>query len=156
MHVGQWTGLNKWTDVGAKGVPLFFILSGYLAMVSCHRIFKHGWHVKDYYIGRAKRILPMYYWALFLDYIYSIYMYHSQGLSIPEIFNFFKGPCGIRYIRYVFFCNMYYHQIILHGGIIDLHYGQWVHLLFFIYVRLWFIKYLINFGKFLALQFFLC
>lgn len=124
VHVGQWTGLNKWTDVGAKGVPLFFILSGYLAMVSCHRIFRHGWHVKDYYIGRAKRILPMYYWALFLDYIYSIYMYHSQGLSIPEIFNFFKGPCGIRYIRYVFFCNMYYHQIILHGGIIDLHYGQ--------------------------------
>ena len=39
VHVGQWTGLNKWTDVGAKGVPLFFILSGYLAMVSCHRIF---------------------------------------------------------------------------------------------------------------------
>lgn len=24
VHVGQWTGLNKWTDVGAKGVPLFF------------------------------------------------------------------------------------------------------------------------------------
>lgn len=46
VHVGQWTGLNKWTDVGAKGVPLFFILSGYLAMVSCHRIFKHGWHCK--------------------------------------------------------------------------------------------------------------
>ena len=21
VHVGQWTGLNKWTDVGAKGVP---------------------------------------------------------------------------------------------------------------------------------------
>ena len=124
VHVGQWTGLNKWTDVGAKGVPLFFILSGYLALVSCHRIFSMDGTVKDYYIGRAKRILPMYYWALFLDYIYSIYMYHSQGLSIPEIFNFFKGPCGIRYIRYVFFCNMYYHQIILHGGIIDLHYGQ--------------------------------
>ena len=124
VHVGQWTGLNKWTDVGAKGVPLFFILSGYLAMVSCHRIFSMDGTVKDYYIGRAKRILPMYYWALFLDYIYSIYMYHSQGLSIPEIFNFFKGPCGIRYIRYGFFCNMYYHQIILHGGIIDLHYGQ--------------------------------
>ena len=103
VHVGQWTGLNKWTDVGAKGVPLFFILSGYLAMVSCHRIFSMDGTVKDYYIGRAKRILPMYYWALFLDYIYSIYMYHSQGLSIPEIFNFFKGPCGIRYIRYVFF-----------------------------------------------------
>lgn len=96
VHVGQWTGLNKWTDVGAKGVPLFFILSGYLAMVSCHRIFSMDGTVKDYYIGRAKRILPMYYWALFLDYIYSIYMYHSQGLSIPEIFNFFKGPCGIR------------------------------------------------------------
>ena len=79
VHVGQWTGLNKWTDVGAKGVPLFFILSGYLAMVSCHRIFSMDGTVKDYYIGRAKRILPMYYWALFLDYIYSIYMYHSQG-----------------------------------------------------------------------------
>ena len=77
VHVGQRTGLNKWTDVGAKGVPLFFILSGYLAMASCHRIFSMDGTVKDYYIGRAKRILPMYYWALFLDYIYSIYMYHS-------------------------------------------------------------------------------
>ena len=83
-------------------------------MVSCHRIFKHGWHVKDYYIGRASYFANVLL-ALFLDYIYSIYMYHSQGLSIPENFNFFKGPNGIRYIRYVFFCNMYYHQIILHG-----------------------------------------
>ena len=50
VHVGQRTGLNKWTDVGAKGVPLFFILSGYLAMASCYRIFSMDGTVKDYYI----------------------------------------------------------------------------------------------------------
>lgn len=125
VHVGQWTGLNKWTDVGAKGVPLFFILSGYLAMASCHRIFSMDGTVKDYYIGRAKRILPMYYWALFLDYIYSIYIcIIVKDLTLLKFLIFFMVLVESGILGMCFSCNMYYHQIILHGGIIDLRYGQ--------------------------------
>lgn len=104
VHVGQLTGVNNYTEIGAKGVLLFFIISGYLAMSTCQRLFENeGGRVIDYYIDRVKKIIPLYYWVLFLEYIYSIYMYYSQGMEITDIFELFHGPCGLNYFRYVFF-----------------------------------------------------
>ena len=56
VHTGQKVGLGDAAAVGAQGVQLFFVLSGYLAAASLSR------HPEPlpYYQRRIRRILPLY------------------------------------------------------------------------------------------------
>ena len=63
VHTGQKVGLGDAAAVGAQGVQLFFVLSGYLAAASLSR------HPEPlpYYQRRIRRILPLYW--LILPYV---------------------------------------------------------------------------------------
>ena len=60
VHTGQKVGLGDAAAVGAQGVQLFFVLSGYLAAASLSR------HPEPlpYYQRRIRRILPLYWLVL--------------------------------------------------------------------------------------------
>lgn len=85
IHVGQYAGFDF--SVGAKGVQLFFILSGYLAYASLEKD-----NTKKYYIKRACRILPTYWFCLILLYVTDL----LTG----------KAQCGVGFLRYVFMVHM--------------------------------------------------
>ena len=55
VHTGQKVGLGDAAAVGAQGVQLFFVLSGYLAAASLSR---HP-ELLPYYQRRIRRILPL-------------------------------------------------------------------------------------------------
>lgn len=92
VHIGQKVGFNA--SVGAKGVQLFFVLSGYLI---CFSIEKYS--LKTYIKKRIYRIVPTYWIVLILDYIWDIIRY-SRTMPLAEVF---AGPCSFRYLRYFFF-----------------------------------------------------
>jgi peptidoglycan/LPS O-acetylase OafA/YrhL len=100
VHAGQTAGLDRVTRFGANGVQLFFILSGYLGMVSLAR----GISVRQYYRGRAARILPLYWLILIVRYLCDFLRYLTHGMGPAAIL---AGPCGVRYLRYVFFLQMW-------------------------------------------------
>ena len=104
VHAGQYVGesVMQYTGIGAKGVTLFFILSGYLAMESYKRISQNG-NALDYYKNRIKRILPPYYFILIFEYIVNLQLYHTYGYSYSQIFEPVNGVCGLKYLRYFFF-----------------------------------------------------
>lgn len=95
VHIGGRVGLPF--DIGAKGVPLFFMLSGYLAYVTLSR----GVSVKEYYYRRCKSILLPYYFCLFLRYLMNLVLAFKNDM-LPEAF-VGNGSCGPIFIRYVFF-----------------------------------------------------
>ena len=106
VHAGQYVNENvkQYTGIGAKGVTLFFILSGYLAMESYQRI-SHNGNAIDYYKNRVKRILPQYYFILIFEYIVNLQLYHTYGYSYGEIFEPLNGICGLKYLRYFLFLH---------------------------------------------------
>lgn len=75
--------------LGAYGVALFFVISGYLGYESVNRCDS----VKSYYYKKAIRILPVYYVSLLLTFIYNCFIIKIQ-------------PVDIKWIRYIFFTNM--------------------------------------------------
>lgn len=79
--------------LGQKGVLLFFILSGYLAVSSLD---KDG-SIFQYYKNRAIRILPTYYFCLLIIYI--------SDLFYQILKNSYTGQCGIKFLRYIFFIH---------------------------------------------------
>lgn len=86
-------------DFGAKGVQLFFVLCGYLAFES---LSKNG-SCKIYYKKRLQRILPTYYVCLLLLYMEDIVL----SIYTSPISDIFKGQCGYRFLRYVFFLQTF-------------------------------------------------
>ena len=96
VHIGQHIG--KDFSVGAMGVQLFFIISGYLAFAT----------IKDkspleYYKTRLIRIIPTYYFCLVLLYLEDIIIaVHDNNLT--EIF---YGQCSVRFLRYAFFLQCF-------------------------------------------------
>lgn len=95
VHIAQWAGFEF--TVGAKGVQLFFILSGFLTFHSLERE-----KTIDYYKKRIVRILPTYYFTLCMLYLLDAMEYiHSTGTMA----GLFSGQCGIRFLRYVFFVH---------------------------------------------------
>ncbi|SKC08600.1 Peptidoglycan/LPS O-acetylase OafA/YrhL, contains acyltransferase and SGNH-hydrolase domains [Lachnospiraceae bacterium] len=96
VHIGQYIG--KDFGVGAKGVQLFFVLSGYLAFSSVQNK-----TVLQYYKSRLIRILPTYYFCLILIYFKDIVKAIHEG-TLSEVF---KGQCGIGFFRYVFFIHCF-------------------------------------------------
>ncbi|WP_027218040.1 acyltransferase family protein [Butyrivibrio fibrisolvens] len=97
VHVGQHIGENF--DVGAKGVQLFFILSGFLAFASLDSEAS----AIHYYKKRLIRILPTYYFCLILVYLEDIAVAVYDGVLLETL----KGQCGIRFLRYVFFVHCF-------------------------------------------------
>ena len=102
VHTGQTAGLDKQTAVGGNGVLLFFIISGYLAVRSLS--FQPDW--RSYYLGRIRRILPLYWLVLTARFIFDASTYFFKGMSFSQIFAW-DGPCGPRYLRYIFLLQMW-------------------------------------------------
>lgn len=100
VHVGQKAGLGEAAAVGARGVELFFILSGYLTAVSL----EHNGDPVTYYKRRVQRILPLYWLVLVLRWVFDALRCFASGMSAAEVFS---GPCGPRYLRYFFFLQMW-------------------------------------------------
>lgn len=96
VHIGQYTGREF--VVGAKGVQLFFVISGYLAFASMSNK-----SVSQYYKSRVLRILPTYYFCIALVYFADIVMAIQDGV-LGEVL---KGQCSIRFLRYVFFLQCF-------------------------------------------------
>lgn len=98
VHIGQQAGFSF--AIGAKGVQLFFILSGYLSMASLDRNSKYI----SYYKNRLQRILPTYYICLALLYLEALLLQLCSKIPLGEIF---RGLCGPGYLRYVFLVHMF-------------------------------------------------
>lgn len=83
-----WWGLNLLSQGGLQGVLLFFVLSGflitYLLLVEIHS--KATIRVRDFYVRRVLRILPLYYLLLLLTFIlYCVLSRHNFSLfGLPE------------------------------------------------------------------------
>lgn len=95
VHITQRTGMDF--SVGAYGVQLFFILSGYLAFYS---FTNNNYSTIEYYKNRAVRILPTYWFCLILLYFQDVFwgIFYNK-LSIQEVFT---GQCSPRFLRYFF------------------------------------------------------
>ena len=96
VHVG----LKIYCDfyIGARGVQLFFILSGFLAYQSLDK--KNS--CIEYYKSRARKILPPYYICLLLSLIYDL----SVGLVFRYkniVPNTYLESISYKRFRYVFF-----------------------------------------------------
>lgn len=102
VHAGQSAGLDGQTWVGGNGVLLFFILSGYLGI----RSLEHQPDWRSYYIGRLRRILPLYWLILAIRLVFDATVCLFRQMSPVQIFSW-NGPCGPRYLRYVFFLQMW-------------------------------------------------
>lgn len=94
VHIGQMSGFDF--NVGAKGVQLFFILSGYLAFVSLDR----NSSPLRYYKKRLLRILPIYWSCLILLYLKDFLFMLFAGNSLAAIL---EGQCSVRFLRYFLF-----------------------------------------------------
>lgn len=92
VHIARNLGIDF--SVGATGVSLFFILSGYLAFCS---LGNNNLTPKEYYKKRAVRILPTYWLCLVLVYCNDIVFGLLGGASLKELF---AGQCGPRFLRY--------------------------------------------------------
>ena len=102
VHTGQKVGLGDAAAVGAQGVQLFFVLSGYLAAASLSR------HPEPlpYYQRRIRRILPLYWLVLVLRWLFDAVRYLAAGASAAQLFG--PGePCGPGYLRYFVFLQMW-------------------------------------------------
>lgn len=93
VHVGQFSGIDF--SVGANGVQLFFVLSGYLAFVSLDK----NASVISYYRRRLIRIIPIYWTCLVISYIEEIIL----GIYSSSLEDVLAGQCGPMYLRYFVF-----------------------------------------------------
>lgn len=80
VHITQRAGMDF--SVGAYGVQLFFIMSGYLAFYS---LANKKYSAIEYYKKRAVRILPTYWFCLILLYVQDI----VGGYSINYLYKKF-------------------------------------------------------------------
>lgn len=96
-HLGQFIdfkgSIRVITDFGAKGVMLFFIISGFLAMSTDIESGRRG--SIRYYLKRAIRILPVYYLVI----LYYYMKYHITGKELGI------DGYGIGWFRYFALAN---------------------------------------------------
>lgn len=77
----QFKFLNNFLENGSIGVPMFFLLSGYiLTYVYSSRSFK----ITDYFVSRIARIFPVYYLSLVM--LLPFYYHKMNKLSLPQLF----------------------------------------------------------------------
>ena len=85
-----------WQEIagyGQDGLWMFYIISGYLAMVSYSKYNNNG-GAKRYYIGRIFRIVPLAWVCLLIDYCASVFVLDNHS------------PIDIRWMISVMFLNM--------------------------------------------------
>ena len=82
--------INKVFGLGAYGVALYFLISGFFSYSSV----KKSSDIKDYAIKRAIRILPTYYVSLLLTFILDVFILNDLPIS-PS------------WLYHVFFLNMF-------------------------------------------------
>lgn len=97
VHIAPLAGMDF--SVGARGVQLFFVLSGYLAFASLEK----NSAIIPYYKKRLIRILPTYWTCLVIIYIKDAII-TIQNSSIHEVF---AGQCGPQYMRYFLFLQCF-------------------------------------------------
>lgn len=97
VHIGQYLGVDF--SVGAKGVQLFFVLSGYLAFASLEK----NASIVSYYKKRAVRIIPIYWICLIIIYMEDIVL-GTYSSSLSEVL---AGQCGPKYLRYFAFLQCF-------------------------------------------------
>ena len=102
VHTGQKVGLGDAAAVGAQGVQLFFVLSGYLAAASLSR-HPEPW---PYYKRRLLRIVPLYWLVLVLRWLFDAVRYLAAGTGAARLFGP-GGACGPGYLRYFAFLQMW-------------------------------------------------
>jgi len=97
-------GLGQWIDVGAVGVRVFFVLSGFLitgillgARTSAEIDGSSKWHVlRNFYARRFLRIFPIYYLVILLAWIVNIHsMRQSVGWHLAYLSNIYFFHRGI-------------------------------------------------------------
>lgn len=72
-----------WATFGAVGVDIFFVISGFIiTVISAKFLREHG--VKDFFIKRLIRIVPIY-WLLSLLEITNSFIQHPERLNAQEI-----------------------------------------------------------------------
>lgn len=103
VHVGQlFSKFENITSVGAKGVQLFFVLSGYLAVASLEK----DNNTKQYYKKRIVRIIPPYFACLCVIWVWDlfkyVFIYHDSFSNVLSA----NGPCGIKFIRFLTFSHL--------------------------------------------------
>ena len=88
--------VRNFTDFGAYGVHLFFLISGFLA---CKAFFnKENVDIKKYYIKRAIAILPLYYLVILYYFITENILNQFVSVIPPD-------DLGVGWFRYVFVLN---------------------------------------------------
>lgn len=112
-HIGQHVGFDF--GVGAKGVQLFFVLSGYLIFVSLSK----GEELVPFYKKRLFRILPTYYICLLLGWITELLL----AVRTMRVEDVFSGFCGWGFFRYVFCLQCFIPS--KDWGVFNNHNGLW-------------------------------
>lgn len=97
IHMVQTLGVEQspiWSKAGygAKGVYLFFLISGYVTFLSLDKVKKFNW--VNYYKGRMIRILPLYYSVI----LYWFILHQYILCDTPE-------GSYLKWLRYVFLIN---------------------------------------------------
>lgn len=97
VHIGQHAGFDF--SVGAAGVQLFFVLSGYLAFTSLER----NSSAIAYYRKRLVRIVPVYWICLIITYVEDLVL----GIYSSSLRDAFAGQCGPGFLRYFVFLQCF-------------------------------------------------
>lgn len=97
VHFGQRIDaqgeIRKFTDFGANGVQMFFIISGFVAFSS---LANKKINIKQYYISRLIRIIPVYYLII----VYNIVLHAIILKDVPA------DIMHLGWLRYIFFLNI--------------------------------------------------
>ncbi len=100
VHFGQQMDfrgfIRDFTNFGAQGVDLFFLISGFLAGKTF--LDNANINVKKYYIKRAIAILPLYYSVIFYYFISENLLNQISSVIPPD-------NLGIGWFRYIFLLN---------------------------------------------------
>lgn len=96
VHLGQRLNVSdiirNFTDFGAYGVEMFFIISGYLALLSLD---KKNEKTLPYYKKRAIRILPLYFFVVLFFFITEYFIWGNIPIDDK----------GLGWLRYIFVLN---------------------------------------------------
>ncbi len=120
FYFGSWKFLSNVFDNFNSGVDLFFILSGYLIYGGFLRNYKKfgSLNIQKFFINRALRILPAFYFALFIVYSFSRKQIDAMIVnppSDPGILHFWQAQAKI--LEYVwsdiFFISNYFPHVLI-------------------------------------------
>lgn len=103
VHMGQRLELSgvlrRITDIGAYGVYIFFVISGFLAFASSEKYkFNDREEIVRYYKARFIRIIPLYYSVIL--YYFVMHTFVWKDVPVDQFY-------GLGWLRYIFFLNIF-------------------------------------------------